>query len=75
MLQHPHPKPIQIQESEIFEVSLVGAYQWEGCLAKRVQLPGEWGRVLLRAAAQGCFASLRMQNHSGEEFKPKPRGP
>lgn len=41
MLQHPHPKPIQIQESEIFEVSLVGAYQWEGCLAKRVQLPGE----------------------------------
>lgn len=64
-------------EVEISEVNMVGALlvgRQEG-LAKKVQVPGEGGRMFLRAAAQGCFVRLRMKNHSGRKSKPKPRVP
>lgn len=64
-------------EDEISKVNMVGALlagRQDG-LAKKVQVPGEGGRVFLRAAAQGCFVRLRMKNHSGRKSKPKPRVP
>ena len=36
-----------------------------GGQAKKDQLLGEQGRVLLRAAARGYFPRLRMKNHNG----------